>query len=56
MTHCRNELTFGKGTNDLASVTKVTSCDIHMEIFIAGKLLGFTCSVVVVTGTDSGSV
>jgi len=56
MTHCRNELTFGKGINGLTSVTKVTNCDIHMETFIAVELLGFTCSVVIVTGTDNGSI
>jgi len=52
MTLCRNELTCGKGTNDLTLVTKVTNCDIHVEIFIAVELLGFICSVFIVTGSD----
>ena len=52
MTFCRNEMTSGKGTNDLTPVTNVMNCDIHMEIFIAVELLGFTCPVVIATGTD----
>jgi hypothetical protein len=51
MTLCSNELTTGKGTKDLTPVTKATNCDIHMEIFIAVELLGFTCPVVIVNGT-----
>jgi hypothetical protein len=60
MTNCRNELTASKGINDLTSVKKVKSRDIHMarwtEIFIAADLMAFTYSVVIVTGTDIGSI